>query len=81
VKINRLDSLDVGTIHLYERHMELRPPNWTFCDFPCLMAWMPAYLQTHMGVAERDKKPLLIEETGACCPGGSWPRDASTGIA
>jgi hypothetical protein len=64
VKINQLDSLDVGTIHLYERHMELRPPQWTFCDFPCLMAWMPPYLQSHITVAAQDKKPLIIEETG-----------------
>ena len=62
---------------LYERHMELRPPLWQPCDFACLMAWMPPYLETHVSVARGLGKPLLVEETGEWQPPGScgsWRR-------
>jgi hypothetical protein len=67
-KISGSSTIDVATVHLYERHMELRPPLWQPCDFACLMAWMPPYLDAHEGVARAMSKPLLIEETGAWAP-------------
>ena len=48
--VSALPVFDFSSLHVYERHMELRPeptaqpgggdwPNWTFCGFECYIEW------------------------------------------
>jgi hypothetical protein len=46
-----MPEFDLSTVHVYERHLELRPeptaqaagrgdwPNWVHCNFECYVEW------------------------------------------
>lgn len=51
--ISLMPVFDYSTVHVYERHLELRPapteqpgggdwPNWLFCGFDCYIEWCAA---------------------------------------
>ncbi|GAX81830.1 hypothetical protein CEUSTIGMA_g9258.t1 [Chlamydomonas eustigma] len=74
--IGSIPDLDVSTLHVYERHMELQPvppvgrsylrdPDWIYCDFECYINWMVRFIQLNLEVNEREmRKPVIIEEFG-----------------
>ena len=71
-RLGQIPQIDYLIMHVYERHMELLPepsgnpkwPNWIFCDFKCYANWFVEYLNIHMKIVERIKKPLVLEEFG-----------------
>jgi mannan endo-1,4-beta-mannosidase len=78
LSITAMPEVDFATIHVYERHMELRPsptdqgpnggdwPNWLFCGFDCFIEWFRVYVRKHIELAkDRFNKPLVLEEFGS----------------
>eukprot|EP00798_Chlamydomonas_sp_ICE-L_P026185 gene26185-11911_t len=58
----KLDNLDVNTVHMYDRQMELVPPLWGPCDKTCYFNFFTQYLRPHIALSKASKKPLIIEE-------------------
>ncbi|KAI8465444.1 MAG: glycoside hydrolase superfamily [Monoraphidium minutum] len=75
--ISELPEFDYTSIHVYERHMELRPeptdqpgggdwPNWIFCGFKCYIEWFKVYIDIHIRLSTSTLgKPMILEEFGS----------------
>ncbi|GBF87772.1 mannan endo-1,4-beta-mannosidase [Raphidocelis subcapitata] len=74
LSISAMPEFDLTTVHVYERHLELRPeptmgrgdwPNWVHCNFKCYVEWFKVYMDLHIRLsAEPLGKPLVLEEFG-----------------
>lgn len=51
IKTNKITSMDVACVHVYERQMEALPPTWQHVDFEGYMNYMAQKLEVLSQVA------------------------------